>query len=157
MKIRKAKKDDLKRIDEIYRRGVIEEVKLQFPKKSNKKIEDELKKWERDRAKDFEHSIKSPKTYLVVLGNKQEIYGFGEAQIMSYDKTKAEITKIYVEKEYQRKGFASKIMKELLKWLKNKKVKSVSSGIFIKNKPSINLNKKFGFEITAIRMQKKLK
>jgi len=48
------------------------------------------------------------------------------------------------------------IMKELLRWLKMKKVKSVAAALFVNNKPSMNLNKKFGFKITAVRMQKKL-
>ena len=73
------------------------------------------------------------------------------------DKKFGDTHRLYVKKEFRGKGVGSKIKKELLKWLKNKKVKYVSTKMFIKNKASINLNKKFGFKLVAIRMQKTLK
>jgi GNAT superfamily N-acetyltransferase len=72
------------------------------------------------------------------------------------DNKKAEIEKVYVLKESRKKGIGSLIIKELLGCLKKEKVKSISSGIFIKNIASIKLHEKFGFEVTAVRMQKKL-
>jgi RimJ/RimL family protein N-acetyltransferase len=48
-------------------------------------------------------------------------------------------------------------MGELLRWLKKKKIKDVNVGVFIKNKPSIKLNEKFGFKPITINMWRRLK
>ncbi len=156
MKIRKATLKDIPELDNIYVRGVIDEVKLQSPKRTKKNILKELGKRKKDRIKGFKDSIISPKKKLIVIKEKESIIGLGEAEIKDFDKTKAEITKIYIDKNNRKKGLGSKLMKELLKWLKKKKVKSVTGGIFIKNEASINLCKKFGFKDTAIRVEKRL-
>ena len=157
MEIRKAKKEDLKEIDEIYLEGVIDEIKLQSPKRTKKNIIDEMNKYKRERINGFKNSMTSPKKKLIIIKEGDSIIGFGEAEIKDFDNSKAEITKIYINKNKRKKGVGSKLMKELLKWLKTKKVKSVTGGLFIKNKPSFNFCKKFGFKETAIKVEKKLK
>jgi phosphinothricin acetyltransferase len=157
MKIRKAKKDDVEIIDKIYCEGIFDEVKLQFPKKTKKEILSDLEKHKEERIKGFKKDFISDLNYWIILEEDDEIVAFGQAEINKNDKKKAGIEKIYVLKKYRKRGLASTIMKELLKWLKNKEVESITSGIFIKNTPSINLHEKFGFEITAVRLQKKFK
>jgi len=157
MKIRKATIKDLDELERIYVEGCVSEVKLQFPKKSVKSILKEMKKYERDRKGGFKEGIKSKDEYWVIIVDNNKIAGFGQAVIDKNDKSKAGIEKVYVDKEFRRKGVGMKLMKEIIRWLKEKTVKSVSSGIFIKNKPSINIHEKLGFEVTAVRMQKKLK
>ena len=157
MKIRKAKLKDIPEIDNIYVKGVIDEVKLQSPKRTRKDILKEMKKYKKERINGFKSFIKSPKKKLIVIEESGLIIGLGEAEIKDFDNSKAEITKIYIDKTKRRKGVGSKLMRELLKWLKNRKVKSVTGGIFIKNKVSLNLCKKFGFKETAIRVEKRLK
>lgn len=157
LEIKKAKLSDLKEIDLIYKEGVIKEVKLQYPKKTEKEILNELNKYKEERLKGFKENIKSKFSYLIVVLLGREIVGFGEAVINKDNKKNAEVTKIYIKKDLMGKGIGSFIMKDILKWLGYKNVKSISAGIFIKNIPSIKLNKKFGFETTAIRMVKKLK
>lgn len=157
MKTRKAKKEDIKEIDRIYCEGVLDEVKLQFPKKTKKEIIGDLDKHKRDRINGFNRDINSKLNFWVVVEENKSIIAFGQAEINKDDKKKAAIEKIYVSKKHRKKGIASNIVKKLINWLKERDVESISSGIFIKNIPSIKIHEKFGFEVTAIRMQKKLK
>jgi L-amino acid N-acyltransferase YncA len=156
MKIRKAKLKDIKQIDKIHREGIIDEVKLQFSNKQNKDILKDLNN-EEDRYLRIRKEINSKLNFWVVVENDNNIIAFGQAEIDKENKKKGMIQRIYVLREYRRKGIASNIMKDLISWLRKEKVESVSSGIFIKNTPSIGLSKKFGFKTTAVRMQKKLK
>ena len=157
MEIRKAKKGDLKRIDEIYLEGVIDEVLLQFPKRTKKDILNEMGSHKKERLSGFTKGMKSKLEYWIVVENKKEIIGFGQVEIKKENKKDSIINMVYVSKDFRRKGIGFKISKELIKWLKSKKVKTVSGGVFIKNKPSIKMQKKLGFKPVAIRLQKKLK
>lgn len=157
VKIRKAKISDLAQIEEIYVNSSIDEVRIQFPEKPLASILADMDKYKRERLRGFRKSINSCSAILLVALDKKEIIGFGEAIINKNDKSKAGITKIYINKTFRGKGAGSMLMKSLLNRLKNKKVASVSAGIFEKNNASIKLFKKFGFEVTAVRMQKKLK
>lgn len=156
VKIRKAKMADLAQIDEIYVNSSIDEVRTQFPKKPLASITAELDKYKGERLKGFKKGINSGSAILLVALDKKEIIEFGEAITSKDDNSKAEATKIYINKNFRGKGAGSMLMKSLLHWLKGKKVSSVSAGIFAKNLASIGLAKKFGFEVTAVRMQKKL-
>lgn len=156
VKIRKAKAGDLAQIDEIYVSSSIDEVKTQFPEKPLASIKADLDKYKGERLKGFRKGINSGSAILLAALDKKEIIGFGEAIISKDDNSKAEATKIYINKTFRGKGVGTMLMKSLPAWLKSKKVSSVSAGIFAKNLASIGLAKKFGFEITAVRMQKKL-
>ncbi len=157
VKIRKAKMSDLAQIDEIYVNSSIDEVRTQFPEKPLASITAELDKYKGERLKGFKKGINSGSALLLVALHKKEIIGFGEAIISKDDKSKAKITKIYIDKHFRGKGAGYMLMKSLLGWLKSKNIASVSAGIFAKNLASIGLAKKFGFEVTAVGMQKKLK
>ena len=157
MKIRKAKKEDIESIDKIYCKGIFDEVKLQFPNKTKKEIISDLEKHKKERIKGFNKDFISVLNYWIVIEEDKKIVAFGHAEINKYDKKKAGIEKVYVLKEYRNKSFASAIMRDLLRWLKNKGIESISSGIFIKNTPSIKMHEKFGFKITAVRLQKKFR
>ena len=53
MKIRKATEKDLDEIDSIYVKGVVDEVKIQFPKRTQKSILREMTKYEKERLSGF--------------------------------------------------------------------------------------------------------
>ena len=157
MEIRRAKKGDLKRIDEIYIEGCVNEVLLQFPKRTKKDILNEMKRYKKKRLSGFTKRMKSKLGYWIVVEDKKEIIGFGQAEIKKENKKQSIINMVYVSKDFRRKGIGLRISKELIKWLKSKKVKTVSGGVFIENKPSIKMQKKLGFKPVAIRLQKNLK
>lgn len=157
VKIRKAIISDLAQINEIYAKSSTDEVKTQFPEKPLASIKAELDKYKSERLKGFRGGIHSGSAILLVAFDKNKIAGFGEAVINKEDKSKAELAKIYIDKSFRGQGIGSMLGKSLLKWLESKNVSSVSAGIFSKNKASIRLAEKLGFEVTAVRMQKKLK
>jgi len=157
MKIRKAMPKDLKAIDEIYKEGVVDEFKTQFPKKTKASILREVKKSWKNRSKEWRKGMKSPKEYWLVAEIDGMVVGFAESSIDKKDKKKGSVDLIYIKKEFRRKGIGKKLTKERLKWLKSKGVKSISAKAYIKNKPTINNLKNLGFEVTAVRLYKTLK
>ncbi|UZE94138.1 MAG: GNAT family N-acetyltransferase [Candidatus Pacearchaeota archaeon] len=157
LKIRKAKKEDIAQIEEIYREGVVDEVKTQFPKKTKKNILKDFDKWKKEHKKSYKKDIKSLSERFIVALIEKEIVGFANAKIQSYDKTQGEINRIYLKRNWRGKKISKALLKDLLMWLKSRKVDSVAAGMFIKNKKSRDLHKSFGFKNTAIRMQKKFK
>lgn len=153
MLIRRAKSGDLKEIDRIYCEGGITEMKLQFNTNKEKSIR-EFKKHKKTRWADFRQELKNPNQYWIVAVDNGNILGFGQVLVK---KSKGRIEKIYVNKEIRNKGIGSRIMKELLSWLKKNKAKDVSAGIFVRNMPSIKLHKKFGFKPVSMNMCRKLR
>jgi L-amino acid N-acyltransferase YncA len=155
MKIRKAKKEDIRRIDEIYVDGSIRERKLQFPKVSIKEMRQDLNKYKKSRPKGFLKEMKSKNHYWIVAEEKEEIVGFGQAWIKT--KEIGMLEKIYIDRRFARQGIGIKLLKELEKWLISKKVKFIESSIYYKNKPSIRLHEKAGYKPISIKMRKKVK
>ncbi|MBW3002114.1 GNAT family N-acetyltransferase [Candidatus Woesearchaeota archaeon] len=154
MKLRKTKKEDIKRIDELYVDGSVREGKLQFPKITIKEMKKDLAKYKTSRPKCFLKDMKSKNNYWLVAEENSEIFGFGQARIQN--KETGRIEKIYVDKKHAGKGIGLKILKTLEKWLKAKKVKFIESGIYYKNKPSIKLHEKAGYKPISIKMRKRI-
>ena len=155
MKIRKAQIKDLKEIDEIYQEGQLDEEKNKSPRKSKKEILKELEESKKGRLSGFRKAINSSKENFLVCEEDNKVIGFGDA-VLSNKKRNAEIALIYVKREYRRKGIGKKIMRELLRWLKEKGENKVFATTNIENKSSINLNRKAGFKESIIIMEKKL-
>lgn len=154
MKIKKAKEGDLREIDEIYLEGVLDEVRLQNPKKTRLSIIRDLNKHKRERLNGWKKELKSRKNLWIVAEEKNKILAFANAEVKG---DTGNLTYLYVKKEYRKKGIGKRLTNERLKWLRKKGVKYADSGAFLKNKPSINNLKKFGFKPVAVRMQKELR
>lgn len=155
MKIRKAKREDIGRIDEIYVDGSIREGKLQFPEVSIKEMQQDLDKYKKSRPKGFLEEMKSKNHYWIVAKENGEIVGFGQAWIKT--KEIGMLEKVYIDRRWARKGIGLKLLKELEKWLISKKVKFIEAGIYYENKPSIKLNEKAGYKPISIKMRKKVR
>lgn len=153
VKIRRARKEDLKKIDEIYVNASKEEVSTQFFGKQLKETLKSFEKHKQDRINGFKKSIKDKKQYFIIALENNLIIGFGQVVL---NNKKAKIEKVYVDKNYRRKGVATKIVKKIITWLKKQKVTDVNTGIFVHNKPSIKLHEKLGFKQITINMWRKL-
>jgi len=153
IKMRKATLQDLKKIDEIYVEGSIDEGKSQFPNVSIKELKKDLGKHQTSRRRGFREYLKSKKHYWIVVEENKEIIGFGQAWIKNKDTGITE--SVYVDRTFRKRGVGKKIMKELIKWLKNKKVKNIESSCYIKNKSSAKLHEKLGFKPFLVRMRLK--
>ena len=157
MKLIVPKLKDILEINKIYVEGAVEEIKFQFSKRTKKDILKEMKKYEKERISGMKKGIKSKNEYWLIVLEKNEMIGFGQAVINKKDKTKAEIEKVYVLKQFRGKGVGLKITKELIKWLKKKKVKEIINKIFFENKPSMKMHERLGFKIVGVGMHKRLK
>ena len=156
MDIRKAQIKDINEIDEIYKKGQFDEERNKSSRKSKKEILNDLNKSKKIRLNEFKKAINSSKEMFLVCEEKNKLVGFGDA-VLSNKKRNAEVALIYIKKEYRQKGIGSKILRELLKWLKENGENKVFVTTDIENKSSINLNKKEGFRESIIIMEKKLK
>ena len=156
MDIRKAQIKDINEIDEIYKKGQFDEERNKSSRKSKKEILNDLNKSKKIRLNGFKKAINSSKEMFLVCEEKNKLVGFGDA-VLSNKKRNAEVALIYIKKEYRQKGIGSKILRELLKWLKENGENKVFVTTDIENKSSINLNKKEGFRESIIIMEKKLK
>lgn len=155
MKIRKAKINDLKQINEIYIEGSIDEGKLQFPHISKKVMIKELKRQMPGRLKGWRKELKSKKNLWIVAEENGKIVGFANADI---NKNKeGRLTFLYIKRTYRKKGVGKELTKKRISWLKSKKIKRIKSGVYLKNKPSINNLKKAGFKPISLKLELKLK
>lgn len=100
MKIKQAKKEDVRRIEEIYVEGSIREGKLQFPKVSITKMKKDLDKYKSSRPKGFLKEMESKNQYWIVAEERGEIAGFGQAWIKT--KEIGMLEKIYIDRRWTR-------------------------------------------------------
>ncbi len=155
MAIRKATLNDLKVIDEIYLAGMIDGEKSEFPRKSRKEILKEFNKYKKARLNSLKEDITSKQVETLVYEIDKKVIGFGVASLKERMRN-PEISLISIKGHFREKGIGSRIMGELLKWLKKNHSKNVVVSTSVKNKASIKLNKKFGFKDAAIIMEKQL-
>ena len=157
MVIRKAILSDLEVIDKIYLEGMIEGQKSEFPKKNRKEILKGLNKDKKARLNSLKEDVSSKEEETLVYEIDKEVIGFGVASLNKGRMRNPEISLIFIKGNFRGKGIGSKIMKELLKWLKKNHCKKVVVSTSVENKASIKLNKKFGFKDAAIMMEKQLR
>jgi len=158
MKIRKAVKKDISKITEIYIEGNIDEEKLQFPKLNKKEIKKDFEKRKKDIKKQLAKELAEKNRLFIVIEDKKEIIAIGQAYIGKDEgKIYGGLGRIYIKKEYRRKGIGTKITKFLIDYLKKKKVKEIESYVNTHNIPSLRLHKNFGFKPQIYKLIKKLK
>jgi ribosomal protein S18 acetylase RimI-like enzyme len=142
--IRKARKKDLKRITEIFRK---EYRKAPYNEKWPKKIS--LAKIRRYFKNNF----------MFVFEEKKEIVGFIIGYIELWDRGKVGyIDEVVISKKYQGKGYGKALMERLIKQFKKQKIKHID---LMSNSKSnaFKIYKKMGFNVMKdfLYMTKKLK
>lgn len=156
MKIRKAMKEDLDEIVELY-------VKFfNYMSKFAKFVKDKKDSVNKNRLKNFlAKRIKlSDKKIFLVAEENNKILGFIESEIINSresrtDKRVVEVVDIYVDKK--RKGVGNKLLKEIEKWAKSKNTKFILWEYLSGNKVAENFCIKNRFKHFKIKMLKKLK
>lgn len=94
------------------------------------------------------------------LGLQRYIVGYFWVQvfdIIGYDQSYAEISELAIFPEYQRKGFASEMIKYIEKEVQKQNIKVIRSGTGILNVASQKLHKKLGFEPVRFYYEKIIK
>lgn len=86
--------------------------------------------------------------HLFVLENDEEIIGYSGVWIIADSAT---ITKVTVARKHQGKGYANKLMIDLVERAIEAKCAYISLEVRVSNRRAYELYKKFGFEQVAIR------
>jgi L-amino acid N-acyltransferase YncA len=152
MIIREATKKDLEIIAKIAVEGEIDEEKLQYPNKTKAQISGYINP--DIFRKILLKELNEKNRYFVVVEIDNEIVGFGQALIK---KNIGKIGRVYINKEFRSKGMGTKLMRHLIDFLKKKKIKEIVSYVYTRNKPSLGLHQKLGFEKEAYKLVLKLK
>ena len=84
----------------------------------------------------------------LVLEDGVKLVGFVVYDII-YER--AEIIDVIIDPLYRKKGYGTKIIKEVIKDIKKSLCKNITLEVNCKNKPAINLYKNVGFKIEALR------
>jgi ribosomal protein S18 acetylase RimI-like enzyme len=143
MKIRNAKKEDLKEIVSIF---VTESKKRPF-----------LQKWTKKSATDdIKPFLKKKELWVAVLDEK--IVGFIMVGITSSNKKIAYISEIWVTENYQGKGVGKSLLKFIEKYHKKKGVDRIRLTSYNKSK-AIGFYKKFNYKVSeeVTPLEKKLR
>jgi ribosomal protein S18 acetylase RimI-like enzyme len=154
MQIRKAKIGDVPRIAEM---GVdfnryLDNIERYYP------LSKDMKRLFLDY---FRKNVYSSQSFLLVAVEGEKIFGFALAKIrktplMWDERLYGEITHMYFEKKYQRRGLSDKFISHIYKWFKEKKIKEVELTVLEKNQQAINAWKKYGFRDYYMRLRRKI-
>jgi len=66
------------------------------------------------------------------------------------------IDNLYIDEENRKSGIAKRLIEELIKWFKEKKVDVMTLHVYPSNSKAISLYKKFGFKEYTINLNRKL-
>lgn len=158
LNIRKATKDDLEIIDELYVSNSVEEVKKQFPKRTKKSILDEFKELKKSRKNSFLAELRKSNGIFVIAEDNEDIVGFGQGIVeQSYGGKMGLLDKIYLNKNSRGKGFGTKIAQHLMQEMKKQNIDFFEWRCYNSNKNSINLAEKLGMKSFSMRFRKNIK
>lgn len=145
MRIRKATVKDFDRIHELDMKGTMDHYKkycrdMKDPRKFKDYYYDHFKKLFRKKT-----------VLFLVAEEKGEIIGYCLGEIDKCKKTskynkKGYMSEVYVTEKYRKEGVAKKLVKELFKWFRTKKVKWIRLDVYSKNKRAIRFWEEIGFE-----------
>lgn len=131
MKIRRAKKKDLKEILNVFKKSSV----LNPKDSSHRELEDYIK-----------FCLANKNIVVLVVEEKGAIIAVGSSHLHTLKKTDANIYDIYVLNEFRDNGIGTKMIQEFYKILKNKGIKHL--GLYSENnKKTLDFYKKQGFQI----------
>ncbi len=148
IKIRKVNKSDFReyhklKVAELIEYAKIVKTKIDIPSRNALK-------------KEFGGFLSKNGLFLVIEDNNG-LAGYGNGMIYKspYD-SKFHIWYLFVDKEHRRMGLGRKIIQEMTKFAKSKKVNKVVLDVNPVNKPALNLYKNLGFSVNKYKMVRKL-
>ncbi|MFH1978938.1 MAG: GNAT family N-acetyltransferase [Patescibacteria group bacterium] len=153
MKIRKANQKDLD--------DLLELAKLQVD--YHHKIDNYYKPFSKYRGikKYHEQQLKDRDVRLLVAEDENgKLIGFVDGSITTKPdinfKKIGEIDTIFIKEDHRKKGIGNKLIKELLKWFKEKNIKHVEADVDMRNENGVKAWGKFGFSGYRMKLRKKL-
>ena len=143
VEVGKAKKEDFEDYYELKKLECAENTKLMG----------ELIEVPPKLKEDFLETI-SGKEEVILFAKNEKVEGYIR---FSFFDNFVYIDDIFVKEELRKKGIASKLIEEIFKIAKEKKLEKVRLGVLINNQNAINLYKKLGFDFRRYEMEKELK
>ena len=147
----------------IYDYDSLKEIKL-LSKKEELKYSGTLKSLSKSKRYFFEYlkfDLTKPDRVVFVAEEDGKVVGiilgkfFKPLRISKYSK-KGHISNLYVDKSARRKKVGEKLVKEVIKWFKKKKVSYLSLEIHVDNLAAQKLYHKKGFKDYTIKVFKKV-
>lgn len=107
---------------------------------------------------DLKNLIKNKKVNFLVAEADNKIVGCGFGEIRknvkwALNKEYGYIGLMYVERNFRGRGIGNLIVKNLIKWLKKKKIKDIRLQVYAKNKKALHTYQKYGFKDFVIEMK----
>ncbi|NQU79605.1 GNAT family N-acetyltransferase [Candidatus Woesearchaeota archaeon] len=162
VKIRKAKKDDLQGVYEVFLDLLRAEDDCACRiAKDAKRFRKRRLDFERSAKKDLLSDIIDRKKRYIIAEIDKEIVGYALGCIPSTKDNFFVLPKtgyfnsLVVRKKYRGEGIASNLHAAMLKWFKEKKCSSVSIEVFVTN-PAVNMYERWGYKGVVQKMNKKL-
>ncbi len=112
------------------------------------------RKMDNDKAKKFltRISLENKSVAFFALNESNEIVGFVCGEVSNYNRTSHIMSiNIGVLKQYHRSGAGRFLANKILEYVKLNQITRVEASIIKNNIPSLNLAKRFGFEIEGIK------
>lgn len=69
---------------------------------------------------------------------------------------KGHISNLFIVPSHRKKGLATRLVRELLGWFKEKEIRDVRLGVYLRNSASLKIFRKLRFQEYAIEMKKNL-
>lgn len=155
MKIREATIENLDSLNQLHYDFTAEEA--------NEYDETMLADWVfSKRSMDYvKKSIESKKSYVLVLEDKENIFGFLFASYRKQPARKngaiATVEMMYLAKEYRSKGIGREMLTMVKEWALKKGANKIEVAAFAKNRRVIDFYQSFGFVERIINFETKLK
>lgn len=152
--IRKATIDDYEKLKRIKLLSKKEELKYSETLKPLSKSKEYYEEY-------LQLDLTKPDRALFIAEENKKIVGiilgkfFKPLRISKYPK-KGHISNLYVDKAHRKKGIAEKLVLEVIKWLKENRVRHSSLEIHIDNIAAQNLYRKLGFKDYTIKLIKEI-
>lgn len=127
-------------------------------KAGNWKEEESIEKSTNEFNQLLPHGIETPNQYLytIVDVEKDSILGYLWVNISEKSKEKAFIYQILIFEEFRGKGYGKQSLNALEEEMKKHNVTEIGLHVFGHNPTAIELYKKVGYDVTSLRMAKKI-
>lgn len=151
--VRKANAKDL---NDILR------LNLELFKKEKKEYDGSLNlKWTHGKIgkASFKEAIIGKNGFVIIVEAEGKVIGYlcGSIKINPYPfriaSRFAKLNNMFIGKKFRNKGIGEKMVKEFLKWCKEKKADHISVNAFAKNKKAINFYQKLGFKDYSLNLE----
>jgi ribosomal protein S18 acetylase RimI-like enzyme len=102
-------------------------------------------------------NLRQSNTVFFIADDKLQVIGFAGAEIKKNETcvrpvNQGHLFSLYIRPNYRRKGIAKKLLDEIFKWFKERKIDDLVLETWVQNTAAQSLYKKYGYKPDAISM-----